>query len=488
MNGLNLVRLMTSVKEALRKRKFSPELIDKIIDNGLNITRIQRMNFDAVRKVFDEIETVQIWEQISIPFREANRDIQAYRQLKKFCQEDGYSLDHRREVFVAFDKCLEMLTSLKRGDNRILFFIGNGINEVRRYNPKTKKVILEDNSLSTRHMALNYVNDMSDSKPREFQEKKDTLKKIHSVLSQDHDEYDMLSFMKHFSDMWSIKEGFLEHVVETCAQADPNSNHNVLLLLILLLLIMNDRCHLVIFTTNYDNLLEKAFLDYERRFGFEKRRDFNLPPPFFSNEKEKRSKTIRAMTKIEEKLPQLRPKYVMSASKLEEHLIPIVPIHGSIRACRCESCPRELETEATAIGRKRCVYCGSELSTVVLPTAEGETDKRLLRILEDEIGHADVIFFIGYGMDDPHIRQKVNSGLEGQKGKTIVNVCGKRIDTDRIRTSGHELIEINYYIDRAFERVALELIDHLGLLRDGFSSLLSSEFRRRRIRYRRYGW
>lgn len=307
---------------------------------------------------------------------------------------------------------LDSLKVLEKKKGKILLFLGNGINE-----PGT--------SLSTKIIVEAFVKKAASQNPREYEEKKEVMKRLVNTLSSNGSAPDMTAFMSDFKDMENVKEQFVSYVIESCCNEEPGPNHYLILILSSLLEKYGHGKHqIVAFTTNYDNLLERAHIGSgrsSRNIYLRNRMSLSNYPLF--------KYSPRALARL-----YLKPTYSLNITPRKDSFS-VVPIHGSIRVCRCPGCGRILSTEAAALERKMCVYCGAEIPRVIVPTTEGEADKKVLSLFEDWISDAAVMFFIGYGFGDPHIMERIKGGLSRNKyGGNLrpINLCHCLFPEDKL--------------------------------------------------------
>ena len=370
--------------------------------------------------------------------KDAGTEKDADKQLKNDCENAVNSL----------------LKSIKKNPHVVLF-IGNGISEGSRrsvHRPQRFRSSRRNVTLSTKNIVESFVSTTADSNPRGFQNLKDAIKHTKDTL-EGRGKYNMTEFMSDISRIDEMKNSFINHVVEECCLSDPNENHyGVLLFCSLLNSLEKEKPKITLFTTNYDNLIERAYLShYFERLAF-----------MFHNLS--RKGVIKNENAIKERVPE--PTFVLEEKDINEcNGLPIVPIHGCIRICKCPGCGNVLATEATAIGRKRCVYCGSEVPNVIVPTTEGETDKDILRLLENYIKNAGGIIFVGYGFDDPHITDRINHGIEASKVNTVINCCKNKINPEYVKIG--DICELNDEISKTFmylNAAFKDNVDNLGKL------------------------
>jgi NAD-dependent SIR2 family protein deacetylase len=327
-----------------------------------------------------------------------------------------------KECYYSFKKNLSK-------DNNVVIFLGNGISE---------------ESLSVKKLFLNYIKELSEKNPRDYDKKKKALGNIFESIERKK-EIDMTQLMNDFTIIEKIKNEFRSFVIQECCNARSNNLHaGILLLVKLLSSIKGKKCRVHCFTTNYDNLLERMFLDDRRFIRFIK--DLMRCSLYGNNRNRYLQRSILSHYR---KFALLSPVYKMQfASRESKKEFTIIPIHGSIRASKCNRCGRELQTEATAMSIKRCVYCGNIISDVIVPTAEGETDQNILECLLKEIKKSNVIIFIGYGFGDPHIMEKVKAGVESSE-ILVINLCRTKVREDIAKGINANIINIDENINNS---------------------------------------
>jgi NAD-dependent SIR2 family protein deacetylase len=274
--------------------------------------------------------------------------------------------------------------------------MGNGLNGDSR-------------ALSTRAIVAAFVARASSRNPRGYDEDIRRVRKLADTLSSEGTDPDMTEFLSCFGATDKLREEFVSHVVESCCLEKPATEHTLTLMLCHVLKAEPPSHRLIAFTTNYDNLLERAYLraitsGHDRRHV-------------------SRAEAMLYQKDAYEVLRLTPPEYTLGPAHARK-AIPVVPIHGCISVCRCPLCLRSLRTEATALGSKKCVYCGGDIPPLVVPTKEGGADKSVLALLEEEISKAEVCIFVGCGFGDPHIIERVRKGLgRNRRGARLLNLC-----------------------------------------------------------------
>jgi NAD-dependent SIR2 family protein deacetylase len=246
----------------------------------------------------------------------------------------------------------------------------------------------------------------------------------------------MTKFLSCLGTADRMQSEFVGYVVEACCQEDPSTTHTLTLMLLHALTAGKPHHGLVAFTTNYDNLLERAYLRFLRKTSVYGRS----------------SSRIRIDVGHMTSLAITRPTYTLRPTDVRR-VVPVFPIHGCISLCRCPRCGRLLQTEAAALGQKMCVYCGCEIPPLVVPFREGGADKNVLSLLESEVGKADLCIFIGSSFGDPHILERIRRGLDhGQRRARLLNFCNAPIPADLANAKAGRDLDIQGDI-------------HLGLVR-----------------------
>lgn len=303
-------------------------------------------------------------------------------------------------------------------NKNIILFVGNGISG--------------DGPLSTKKIVENFVKSSASLRPRDFDKERDSAKRLVNTFESGGEPVDMTTFMSDYSSIEDTKQEFVSYVIEECCRSRPNFNHSLLLVICQQLCDLNQtKKKIAIFTTNYDNLLERAFIQDRRIRSFF--HPFEIGRRNFSVARmRKRSLSQFHLDKPVEL--KVKPKYALEIIS-DKRFLSIIPIHGSIRVCRCQSCNRILNSEIASLGKMRCVYCGEELPRVVVPTSEGEADKEVLKLFENAIVRAVAIVFVGYGFDDPHILDRIKRGISQNNDKNnlkIFNICNKVFPSTKI--------------------------------------------------------
>lgn len=133
-----------------------------------------------------------------------------------------------------------------------------------------------------------------------------------------------------------------------------------------------------------------------------------------------------------------KPKYALSEKQSVKGNV-IIPIHGSIRICRCLSCGRTLNTEAAALSKTVCTRCGSEVNKMILPTTEGTADQKVLELFKNKIKKSNLIMSFGFAFDDPHISYKIGEGNQeyatdekAPEDKLMINCSIKKLDRGKV--------------------------------------------------------
>ncbi len=238
-----------------------------------------------------------------------------------------------------------------------------------------------DLQLSTEEIHYGFLEQLASADPRKLEEKRNDVQELLTALSERKGPLDMLNFMKLFGSVEDLKERFLAHVIRTCCAARPNPGHIALLDLVDILFLKFPKVSVTIYTTNYDNLLEKARLDLGA---------WDVLPEYLTPRQYRGGR----------------------ARRLRSRFLPVLSLHGSVRVSECPGCRRVLQTQAAALGLRVCVYCGTELPDIILPMAEGDVDRRALLALESDVHEADLVLFVGYGFNDPHIRDSIARNLK----------------------------------------------------------------------------
>ncbi|GEM_PF-2813941 len=311
-----------------------------------------------------------------------------------------------KEVLLYDRRILDVLAPLTKPKQKVAVITGNGLNA-------------SSSGLSTQTIVEEFMKKSSSANPRDHEKRSESATRLADALKCQGHCPDMYDFMSDYQSLEEVKDAFVSHVIESCCLSHSGLSHQLLLLACGALRGYGGKGHkLVIFTTNYDNLLERAYLG---RMLMRPRAQVRFYPgdePF--------------PTGIQTAAG--RPRYTLTT---EQHakILPVIPLHGSIRVCRCPNCRRELSSEAAAVGRKRCVYCGREIPRVVVPTTEGEADKEVLRVLEDWVAESALVISAGYSFGDPHIAERIRRGVIRRKSTGplgVIGLCHKAIQADKM--------------------------------------------------------
>lgn len=300
-----------------------------------------------------------------------------------------------------------LLELIKKDNSHVLIFIGNGISPEELYTINIVKAFLKDMEV------------------REFDRVADTLHRLSKGFDRTQDppdDYDMGKFIEELNKIEDVKSRFVGHLTRECCKAQPTSKHFVVLAFCSLINSLKaidpkKKPITTIFTTNYDNLIEKV---YAKRIRFLSEKYPSIP-----NQKE-----------LAECL--FIPAYILDLGAFKSELemveekrqLPIIPIHGSVRVCKCPSCEEILKSEAVAVEEKICGFCGSTLPPFVIPTEEGKTDKKLLKTLEEDAKDASAIIFIGHGFSDRYLVDRIIRDPKIPEGKSkpvLINYCREKI-------------------------------------------------------------
>jgi len=313
------------------------------------------------------------WYEISL----GGRRIDARQKVRNIPLRAKQTIDLvlKPTIRTPLEKAVTILSGATGG--KLVFFLGNGIS-ADAFGGK----------LSTDMIHYDYLRTLASEQPRTFEEKLGHVQELLTAMKDREGQHNMLSFMKLFGSVADLRTGFVAHVIRTCCLADPNEGHIALLDFLEMLRSTNPKLDIIVFTTNYDNLLEKT------------------------------ARKLKAWT--------LKPEYVTEVSKVRGGRLQVIPLHGSIRISRCPGCGSVLQTQAAALGERLCVYCGTNIPNIILPTAEGDISKRALQAFESHIRDAKVLFSVGYGFKDPHIKDSIIRN----KSDEILMICASRSVSD----------------------------------------------------------
>lgn len=286
-----------------------------------------------------------------------------------------------------------------------------------------------DGNFSSKQIHYNFLDTFAASEPREFNKRKNELKQLQEAIEERKGPLDMLEFMTLLVNISNLKERFMSHVIRSCCNARPAKEHDLLLTLLDSLRKKNTEIQLTIFTTNYDNLLEKASREQPRN---------NIIPIYCSpmgQISDDRSISLCGINRYQN-FNKIRKKWNNFKNGMvveDTNMVPIIPIHGSIRIVQCEKCDSVLETQVGCTGERFCIYCGAKIPSIILPTAEGEVQKGALSILGKSVRDCDILVFIGYSFGDPHILDSIARNLS-DKAKIINITRSKEIPAEFDRT------------------------------------------------------
>lgn len=300
-----------------------------------------------------------------------------------------------------------LLEVIKKDNSHVLIFIGNGISPEELYTINIVKAFLKDMEV------------------REFDSVADTLHRLSKAfdrIENPPDDYDMGKFIEELNKVEDVKSRFVGHLTRECCKAQPTSKHFVVLAFCSLINSLKaidpkKKPITTIFTTNYDNLIEKV---YAKRIRF-------LSEKYPSIQNQKRLAECLFIPAYILDLETFKSELEMVG---EKRRLPIIPIHGSVRVCKCPSCEEILISEAVAVEEKVCGFCGSTLPPFVIPTEEGKTDKKLLKTLEEDAKDASAIIFIGHGFSDRYLVDRIIRNPKSPEGKSkpvLINYCREKI-------------------------------------------------------------
>lgn len=315
----------------------------------------------------------------------------------------------------------------------ILLFVGNGISP---------------NELNTIRIPEDFIEYLKTNNPRDYISLLDDAEIfVGKYLSQSEiSGVKMDDFLEKLNKFDDIKKKFYSYLKLLCCRAKPTETHYSLYSFCCLLNSLQyskfpyNRSILRIFTTNYDNLIEKAYLQrYEMWMD-----RFVKEQTIVNNEK---------LRKEFDNL-ELRPDFLYDFEDIEykPKSLLIVPIHNSIRATQCENCKATMTSETIGMGEQYCINCGNKLPEFIIPTEEGRTNQSVYKLFMDEVNKAQVIIFIGHSFSDSdqHIMNDIVSNLNSSKGpkKLIINLCRKSLDQDKefkkCKNTKYELFDILY--------------------------------------------
>jgi len=376
-----------------------------------------------------------------------------------------------KEMKEEIDKTIEDIsqTISDSDETQIVVFIGNGISPLE---------------LDRNKIPENFIKELRKENPIRFTELQDDTKNFvqnyldHTKISN----VEMGEFIEKLNKFDYIKSKFYSHLKKICCRAQPTDKHFSLYSFCLLLNALRaikstpnnnlskglEQLHekvtiLRVFTTNYDNLLEKSYKyrnkeDYRKSFmrGIGKQGDFEFDKFFTDME------GILLVPEYIFELDDYNDRF--GSPPLKSGFLPIVPIHNSIRASLCDDCRETMVSEIRGLGDEYCVYCGNKISEFIIPTEEGRARESIINLLLNEIQKTKIIIFVGYGFGDRHIMvdivEKINSS-EGDK-KILVNLCREKITEskefekcNKSRYKPHDVYyDLPYSIDYANYKLA----------------------------------
>lgn len=326
---------------------------------------------------------------------------------------DKKNLSPKEKMKKECETTIEKLEEIVKENTKVLLIVGNGISNEELY---------------TSNIVTNFLNDFEKSDPKTFDDVTEIVKNLSKAFGggQMQRDYDMAKFLEGLSSIKEVRERFIGHLVKKCCESQPNEKHFALLSFCSILNKIPSKASKeiipIIFTTNYDNLIEKS---YNRRKQFIKDKY-----SYLYNDVSELEELIGEKGYIEDNM--LVPGYYLDleAEDMEirqrQGILSIIPIHNSIRTTKCPNitCNQTLVSEAVGVGKKFCIYCGEGLEEIIIPTEERRTDVVLLDLLEEQAKKANVIAFICYSFGDKYIINRIEHGIEDSKNKKIIlNFC-----------------------------------------------------------------
>lgn len=326
---------------------------------------------------------------------------------------DKKNLSHQTKMKEKCEATIKKLEEIVKENTKVLLIVGNGISNEELY---------------TSNIVTNFLNDFKKSDPKTFDDVTEIIKDLSKAFgdAQMPPDYDMAKFLEGLNSIKEVREKFIDYLIEKCCKAQPNEKHFALLSFCSILNKIPSKESKeiipIIFTTNYDNLIEKF---YNKRKQFIKDTYSSL-----YNDVGKLEELIGEKGYIEDNM--LVPGYYLDleAEDMEirqrQEILSIIPIHNSIRTTKCPNitCNQTLLSEAVGLGKKFCIYCGEELEEIIIPTEEKRTDVVLLDLLEEQAKKANAIVFIGYSFSDKYLINRIKHGIEDSKNKKIIlNFC-----------------------------------------------------------------
>ena len=349
-------------------------------------------------------------------------------------QTDANSVKSTSQIdakqFIEFDDNFKdkIYTKLQRlpKEHTIVLFLGNGISS---------------KDLNTNKLVLDFFADIRESDPRQFSDYSSSCDKLLSLIRGIGIEYNITDLMEDLSRIDSLRDKFAGFLIKKCCESFSNLNHYYILLIIYLLKNYPEKkWKVVVFTVNYDNLLEKEYYRIKEFIDKDPSSQIGLP---LKPIKDIFTEIGRPILVIPLKTIQnsegkfYKPSYVLTETDFNSSRIPIAPINGSVRVSKCTNCDTQLQTEAAAVQNQVCTRCGKIVSSIILPLKEGTSDKSILALFENIVRKSSLVIFIGYNFDDPHVNYKLEQGTinygEGLKIvelQLFVNLLNKKMRDD----------------------------------------------------------
>jgi len=338
-----------------------------------------------------------------MPARISNKKSLSLEEMKSVTQ------DAITRVFEIIDK-----------EPSVLIYAGNGISP---------------QELSTNNIPADFINEQQKEYVHEYgdfiKSAKETIQTLDWGSSTIQD-MGMVEFIEALNKFEKLKKLFISHVKKICCRARPNDKHYSLYSFCTLLnairaikrkekpkgleAISQLKPIIKIFTSNYDNLIEKAYLF---------RNNQNHPQLWKARLGETGSFDQEKFIEAVDYIP-LIPIYLFDFDNLSNQtgMLPIVPIHNSIRAIKCDTCGELLQSEIIGMGEQFCIFCGSKVPDIIVPTQEAKASEHLYNLLFKEIRAAEIVIFVGYGFGDNYINSEMIKILDSiESRKIIINYC-----------------------------------------------------------------
>lgn len=158
-------------------------------------------------------------------------------------EEKKMVLEKNEELCKSF---LDKLDEL-RNESSIVFIVGNGISS---------------SDLQATTLINDFFKNLRSLKPRQSEFYENIFRQFLDRFSNiGDDNVNLLQFMQEFDQLNTFKEEFVSYIILRCCQSKPNMKHlYILLLKYLIEQYKGKNFKVFFFTTNYDNNIEKAYV------------------------------------------------------------------------------------------------------------------------------------------------------------------------------------------------------------------------------------